>query len=368
MLHKIFSSDQSLGYITALDSPSIDSSDFILLSREVLKHKLGAKILPQLELIQNYYVHYKNEDAIKVILKVCEDAEEINNSPLHKKILKASTTCSGSDNQLLNQSRRYFETMLAKQSFTLLDKKDFESVTLWSKFKNKFLKRTDQACEIESLETLMTAIDIDYMNQATEEYLNEVLKFRDQVKINALKDRGPKRFSSSSEFFYSCNDGIMKSLAPNHCDNRSGIKTNRIVDIFKIDEKKNGFSTVNKSIPYVNSVSGTTFDVSVLLEKFVIEYASSVSQTDMEKHVNNIFHIYRLFACLSGFHSFGETGCVINSPEVLEVFAKYGISVNIYFQNEAIATAMTTAAEYARKLCLQKLVHMELASKVPVIM
>jgi len=346
-------------YFTALKSPKLDKSDFILLSVQILRNVLGNSINDELSHIQHLYISGNYMEAVINIKRICYLYRSMH-EPLNKIISAAMRDFT--DNPEKNYSRRYFETCLSHDVIGTFDENVFKSVGLMAQLMSEMNHAYKPKTKIETSQELNDIISLIHgFGDDTPLMVKNRNKLKNLVRDYVRKDRGKIKIDISHETLFSCNAGIMKSVQPNNAPYLTMVQSNRIVDLFEIDYSKDGYSANKKTRPFVNSASGTIFSMVLLLEQFIIRHKSD---PDLQQNILNIVKTYINFACFNGFHSLEETMDMLYHPALQFVMAQYMLKLQIRFPEDSINRAISKATDYAATLCLKEMMHQELLDKI----
>ncbi|KGP64112.1 hypothetical protein EP47_08185 [Legionella norrlandica] len=182
-----------------------------------------------------------------------------------------------------------------------------------------------------------------------------------KTSISNSKDRGPKR--KLPEELISQNPGIVKSISPMPVNELlPTAMSNKVADIFEIDPSiVRGYSKTNTQVPYVNSVSGTTFVLVAVLTHYIEKYKND---SNLENDTNHIIQAFLSFTCKCGYHSLAEMQDVLNDPAVKEIFATNNITIHDLPQ-KALDAAIAASGEYATRITLQHRLHEHISERGP---
>lgn len=287
-------------------------------------------------------------------MKICDKHDELKQSKLMNFFRNKSFTFN--DDPLQNLSRRFFESILSLKLWTSLSENEFKSIEKLSTIVKEINPKLNPLMHITSHED---ANSIIALLRTSGEVHPDVIAIHDSLRrhsiISAKKDRGSQR-----EKTFSCNPGILKSFHPCFSYYKKKSELGRIVDMFNIDEKKHGFSSHNKHVPFVNSVSGTIFTIVSILNLYMKKYQDS---QDLAADVNHIIKAFLAFACMNGYHSLAEMFCVLTSSEITKSFEKFSIILDLSFPENVVKLSYEESVVYTKKLLLQDLMHLELESR-----
>lgn len=367
-------SSKTESYVEALKAPRVDSSDFILLTTGILKEQLGDKIQQDIQKIQNLYIHNETGNAINAVLDIFKNQIK-DNAPLVNLVQEKAKSCVGVDNPMKNDSRRFFETEYSNQVWKNLGKPEFDSM-------NKLLAFIKEIHPVflpaqKPPETIQSSNDVDATMESMHELtFNDVAvekhehEIREASEHSRSKDRGGKKRSeymiedAKGEMVkdtpkLSRNPGIMKALSPNPMDNLTSEQKNRLPDNFNIDPKHAGYSTTHRDVPFVNSVSGHTYLLTALLDKYLEKHIDEYKgQSDvLHNDINNMAIILTASKILKGFHSLAEMADVLKEPVVKKIYSDHGVDLNLSFSTEIVNRACERARDYATKICLQRAIN-----------
>lgn len=380
-------------YKQALKSEELDRSDYIVIVTKILKEII--KDNPDYQnSVLNIQQNYAKEDydaAMNGINNVCSQYKnEINDKALISLIKKVQSGLV--DNPLRNESRRYFETKLSQGLWKSLHKTEFDSL---SKLANvmkenlvtikKELPRLDELPDLtdlaglsqsekqehlSSLEAVLNRVTrhggIDF--EGAEEFIDCARSYS-ELSMEALlteqhlrsapegiakkKDRGPKKINPKTDTIYSVNPGIIKSSSPMPNDERlTNVQKNKITDIFNIDPKKiEGFSSIYPNVPFVNSISGSTFAFVGILKQYMEKHKDDPK---LEADINRLLKVRIPFTLQQGFHSLSEMTSVLKDPAVQQIFDEYGVKIKFHINNADLVQWMDATADYSAIVNLRR--------------
>ncbi len=346
----------SCTYFQAIKSSKLDSSTFVLLSLDFLEKKLKSKMDEKdKSAILDNFSHNNVNVAIDIILKIFQQHEELIGSELISHVQLSQSQFHLKDHPLKNQSRRFFESIFSLQLWGSLSQKEFKSIEKLSVFINEYSPGFIKINAVDSIEAADLVIgplrEFGETHPMIKQFQDD---FRKDCLVLGRKDRGQIKKTRP----LSCNPGILTSLDPCFFNIRkSEAEEGRIVDMFHIDEEKGDFSKTNKHIPFVNSVSGTTFMFVGILRYFMEKFKDDLA---LEQHVNDIVKAFLAFTCKNGYHSLAEMLCVLNSPDVESIFTGFSVKLNLHFSQSILESAYRESAIYAKKTTLQVLVDQEI--------
>lgn len=344
-------------YLHALSSPCLDSSSFVLLTFAILEKKLDSKMATSDKMaIMESFLDNDFSLSIKIIMKICLEHDELKNNNLMTCLREKKFELN--DDPLQNKSRRFFESVFALKLWGSLSHREFKSIGKLSTIIKEMNPKLNPAAEVKTHKDAQSLIAL--LREFGESHPDIVAvhnSIRQNSPISNQKDRG-----SQKEKTFSSNPGILKSLDPCFPSHIKTCKSGRVVDMFNIDAKKQGFSSSNKQVPFVNSVSGTAFTIASVLHFYMHKYKDLSS---LATDVNHVVKGFLAFTCMNGYHSLTEMLCVLKSQEVTALFATFNVKLDLSFPEKVIKTAFEESIEYAKKLSLQELMHAELRARGP---
>lgn len=344
-------------YIRALRLNTLDSSEFILLTAGLLEN-IGLRDSSQqkeLQDIKKLYLEQNYKVAIQKLLAICN--QNIFDRNLLTLVQNKSQTLL--DRPVTNFSRRYFETEFAQAlGNENRAKETYKSVGKISDF---IYHETHVGLgQVTSQETANRVI-------------SQFLRFNDNIEVE-LKRHSPKykakdrsfkegiRPDSRSETTSSRNKGIMVSSQPNFYDRISETDLkNSVPDRFTIDNNNPGYSSAHPETPMVGSISGTTFTLVALLERYMIK---NKADPNLQTDVNNIVKQFIQFYINNGYHSYTEMTDVLKEPHIQQLFKTYNVALELNLSNSALQVSFNQAREYTLRTCLKKAMQEELVASI----
>ncbi len=347
-------------YSSALNAPNMDNSEFILLVTGFLeKQNIGdARLKEQLSQIRELHLSGNYPAAIQLIKSICQQ----KNSPIPESMnqIISAKIPTLKDDPDKDHNRRFFETRFAENLESEVNSsQSFKSVQKLA----QTMKKLGSAVPTQ-IATLNDSNSV----------LQRVCQFNDNIELGLKgqspkyqqKDRAEKKpdapKKATKENVGSANSGIMKSITPNFYDlivEERDRKPNRVVDRFKVDTAKQGFSTQHGAVPFVNSISGTTYTLVALLNAYMTE---NRSDPNLQQDVNNIIKTFMAFYIKNGFHSYGEMVEVLKEPAIQKVFADNNVSVDLKFPDAVMNKSYKITEDYTKTTCLKKGMMQEIAN------
>ncbi|KTC83301.1 hypothetical protein [Legionella cincinnatiensis] len=339
------------GLLLALDYPKLDESDFILLSTKLLEKKLGnnENYPAFLKQIQKHYLEQEYKKAIENILRLCKEHEtRLGTNVVQRLITKASQITSDPKD---NESRRFYEVLYAEHIESIL-RKDFDC--------SVFDELNEAYNEVRPEYTVNDLTKINTFEEARKLILAFVM-LNDNVELGlkAQSTTYQKKDRSREELgqVLTANPGIMKPNSPNFADNRVAIKK---IDKIVLDEKKvGGYSKTNAQVPFVASLSGTTYSLVVVLQKYMEKHKTDLN---LEKKINNIVMLWTSAYIKDGYHSYKEVIDIFKDPHIHSIFAQANIKLD-YAIIDDTAHEFHRAQEYAQGIATKSMMHQELVQK-----
>ena len=341
-------------YKTAIQSPQLDYSDYIMLTLGLLQGALSAQPDIQLELnhIRQLYLNTNYEEAIEKITEVAVKHHPYLDDNLCDLIANRS-------NQLIevdiykNYPRRFFENRLSQLYSGLAIMP--ESVSRVSQdFPGVSIRTTGEAerailsLPVHADETIMS----QYYNLVSESSLYQRHDRQDKPGFSD-KNMESKGIVIGKEV-YSKNKGVLTSNAPNFYDELAEKEMrNRVVDTTSTVEDDELYSFSRPRSAFVASLSGHTFLLVLFIEKYMQAHAQDENlQTDINNFIKSIISVY----VSHGYHSFFEVTDVFKEPNVQQIFANFNVVLDLSWQSDIVDKASKDTQEYTKALCLRKIV------------
>ncbi|KTD11940.1 substrate of the Dot/Icm secretion system [Legionella gratiana] len=339
------------GLLLALESPKLDESDFILLSIKLLEKKLGNNddFPIFLKQIQKQYLEQEYKDALQNILKLCKENEALLGASVVQLLITRAAQVTSDPKD--NESRRFYEVLYAEHLESIL-RKDFDC--------SIFDGLNEAYNEVRPEYTVNEFTKINTFEEARKLILSFVM-LNDNVELGlkAQSATYQKKDRSREELgqILTANPGIIKPNSPNFADNIVPIKK---IDKIAIDEKKiGGYSKTNTQVPFVASLSGTTYSLVVVLQKYIDKHKTD---TNLEETINNIVMLWTSAYIKEGYHSCKEVIDIFKDPHIQSIFAQANIKLD-YAVIEDTHDEFHRAQEYAQGIATKAVMHQELVQK-----
>lgn len=353
-------------YIAVLKANILDTSDVILLSTEIL-YQIPALDTELKSRLNSILVAYLNQDyalalqTLEAIYNKLPEHYQTITPWVHKHI--KSDTLIRKDLPTRNESRRFFESKLAHSAWLQLNVNHFCSLNklaIYMASRNEKYHYLPQNVSIhDEAEKIVRSIR-DYVDE-TKIYsdVGSVVRLY-KNSLSMLKDRGKKKTDGT----LSMHQGIIKSTSPTPRDfYLSQARTNSVTDSFEINPNvTNGFSANKKFTPFVNSVSGTTYDLAILLLQYIED---NKEDKNLQQDINNIVLAFLLFSCKEGYHNFYEMLAVLTEDNMIDFLFKLNrITVGSYVLEPYLEAPYRMAAVYALVINARKIMHADLTKQV----
>lgn len=345
----------NLQCLEALNSEFLDTSDFILISIHLLKTNNLITDQQLLE-IQTLYFHYDYDNCLEKIKKITEGitsendtAKKIQDSILKNRVLTSS-------NPMENISRRYFETEFSEHIFNNPNPDCFsaiEKIREFYKQHNYEITFNDPVCNHEDIAKILNSLR-GFCYQTTI-ILNTELKIRAETNsLSSDKDRGPPK----SEPSVSKNPGIATAHQPMYSFNLLSEPRTNLSTTYTMDSTEHGFSHTHHHIPFVNSLSGTSYSVAAMLFHYI---EANKNNPSLNKDVNFVIKYFLIFMAKSGFHSLGEMINVFESEQIKELLKPVTLLIDYNLQD--FSSSFENAAMYSALINQHRTLHHEIKSK-----
>lgn len=345
---------------SAIQSTSANTSDLILLSSKILHDQLGQKFDDNLQKIGS---HYLNEQYTEALDMISSSARDLPNPQLSEVLASKIEIAASNDSPYKDTSRRYFDTDFAQKVWENQAEGHFQSANKLAEMIRKSVPtESELGRELKDVPVVKSKEDVAVAIGCIREF-GEFPQFSDithelrdaATSLSQAKDRGAKRIFAKGDEPLSQNPGLMKANDPMPADRLlNKVAKGKITDQFTIDTTKvDGYSATHTQVPYVNSVSGTTYALVAILSQYMSEHKSD---PDLNKDVNNIVQSFLSFTCKGGYHSISEMTDVLLSKESQEVFNKYNVKL-APLPDSITTQAFLQAAKYSEKINLQSNVN-----------
>lgn len=344
------------------NSEELDWSEFVLCVTGIFENKIGSKAAVPISILKEQFLHNHKKGALDTIRFLCHSYDEIrfDNALLNLILNKMSIL---KDNPMKLDSRRYFEFNFSHGLWNTLNEIEFKSIEKLSHLIHKISYAAPS-------ETFYPPGKV-FLHRHAEKVIAMIREFCDKTKeiddrhreirnespLSPQKDRGPKKEAK----VFSSSPSIMRALACVPPDEIVPIRENPLTDTFLIDEKKeNGYSQSRRDVPFVNSISGTTYAFVTVLERYIQEHKTQLSKKSLQLEVNNLIKAFISFSCKNGYHSLAEMMDVLKDPAVTKLMNSYGLILNLDYSRETMDYAYTKSIDYTIKLCFQRILNKEI--------
>lgn len=342
-------------YRTALTSSGLDTSDFILLTVIILKETLTDP--GHFDQIYQSYIQYDYKTAVDKIIALCQEPEfELKNPELSQFIIERNKTLTNDPEA--NQSRRYFESHFSQYLWETQSQDTFNALKKLSQLMRDINPTLDVPSDVKSLEDARKTIAaVRGLVESTERLLGFEKMLRHHTdSLSRKKDRG--KFKDPKGVLHSMHPGIMKSTQPLFRDELTSPNVNRVVDICSMDKEHPGYSHEHKTVPFVNSISGTAYAIAILINQYIQE---NLEDKNLNDDINHIIRTFLAFTCLQGYHSLAEMIDVFHSKEVREILSPIELNTNYYAPD--LVYLFNQAAEYSKVLNLHRIALGQIKAK-----
>ena len=369
--------------IVALKSSRLDSAGFILLAPAILSEKAPA-VAGVIADVYRMFDALEYEKCHKIIAELIKKLPE-DLDRLAQQLRDAQRLSITNDNPNKNDVRRYYETKVSQGMWESVLHKEgaLQSIMKLAQCMNDAPK-TEKKSSLPSsppfnhidAETVVGFVrdfaEINLEAKATSK------SFRNQRgSVYPTKDRGKKR-GAEGERLLSMNPGIVKAHAPmpanevmrypekgpvqseahkKFTDYSTLAAVNRVPDSCDIDLTiVKGFSKTRPTVPYVNSISGSTY---ALMATLTLYAKTHHHDPEFKNDISFMLEAFVAFSGKNGYHSMTEIFEVFHDAGVQEFFKQYNIPFIV--PDEAICSvARNAATEYAAHINAVNVVQAEL--------
>lgn len=381
--------------VTALSSPRVDSADYILLTTKILSEILDSgsnlEVDKKIKRIYEAFL-FNNYDSSRIIINELISTIEEKDKVLHDLLVSKQLFAKQNDIPEKNQTRRYFETTLAtelwlEQVMSEQSKNNqFKSMERLSAVITEEVNKlapTASEEEIEMQSNYAKGLNLPIAVSSSQECahildkihggIDNVKHIRNAMKI--IKDTKPENskyslYSTKDRNavatnrcdYYTSNIGILKANSPMPQDERLphdslGIDSvllqdedtfkNKVTDTFEINKNIiNGYSNLHTTVPFVNSISGTTYTLVYYLMAYTEEYKNKIPHSELENDISNIVNCFMAHSVKNGYHSMMEIHAVLTDVAVESFFKKHDIVLQ-FFSNSSANKAIKAATYYS---------------------
>lgn len=178
-------------------------------------------------------------------------------------------------------------------------------------------------------------------------------KLKSEAPIYTTKDRDNHDLVKRhpNEKHYSKHPSVMhKNQATPRDVQTETLATDKKVDVgvIRTDMQERGFSSTHKHIPFTNSLSGTSFQVSAWAHYYLKETERKGGDIDAAMGViETMYNSWRSLAVSAGYHSQLEIVAAFNTDPIKDLYSKIGIEPRWWIDEAALAENFKQAASYA---------------------
>ena len=357
LLHQRFSGNISAkAYKAAIQAVPLDYSEYIMLTLGLLQGILSS---PQdfidLNQVRQLYLQVEYEKAIQKITNLAMQHQGLLGEvyPLtvlsQKKLVEVEI--------YKNYTRRFFENRLSQLYFS-------GDLGVPSIHKISQYLIGSNTLRPEQIERSILGL-ADHVDQETTDRFRQIVKQSDLFKLHdrmdklGFADKAMESLGIVGEKVYTRNRGVMTSNMPNFYDELSLWEMkNRVVDTTSTCEDITLYSFSRPRAVFVASLSGHTFLMVALLEKYMLAHANDPDlQTDICYYIKAIIAVY----LSHGYHSYVEITDVFKDPVVQKVFSAFNVELDFMWTDALVQAASSDAQEYTKSLCLKRAMQFSLA-------
>ena len=336
--------------LAKIQGPFVEQSDYILIVVEHLSHlKQYDKFKRQLQNIITAYHKNNYDDAIQQL-------NQLANALLPSIADRLIAISHGLPNTPSRAySRRFYQHQLLIYMKSHYPDKIYASMQKLLDF-TVFYSNTDAN---ENM-TVSNSNDVNqafilikrYMKSQTR-FVNLLEDLRVRSDMYAKKCRSTRSTEDgSSPHFLSTAPSIVLARQPMDWTARQDVQRNRHVDSFEIDHAVAGLSADRPDIPFVNSVSGTTYTVALSLSLYIQHYlANNPDSSHLHEDIGHVLFAFIVTCLDQGWHSIEEIQVVLHDRVVVDLCEQYGFDTrHIDFPADAINEAFQAAMKYSAQL------------------
>lgn len=262
-----------------------------------------------------------------------------------------------------NHSRRHFENRVAQFYSGSVEEFKFSGI---EKIAQAVLGKTTPIKSFEEAKMVVLAVPekltrplaarSEQLKAASPLYKN---KDRRQKAGILSKEEEKEGLVSSSERIFSQTQGIKKSTSPAYPDEQSKHKQiNRMPDTTMTEGKASGYPHKRAGAAFVSSLSGHTYDLVAILEKYMTDHPKDPQQ--LTEDINQFIKLFIISYIDRGYHGITEITDVLN--ESRDIFNKMGVTLDLTFPQRILESASKETQDYAKTNCLRSAVGQELVS------
>lgn len=340
--------------LITLNSTKLDESDFILLATKLLEINLkqSSDFLYLYPYIKHQYLLQNYSNVIASIADLYRKHERLLGTNLVQKVLNKIPFLISDPKE--NNSRRFYETLYAYALESLIKKENnYSTFTELNEIYKQ--KKTGDT----TTKDLLAITNFEEAEQLilSFEMLNNTIGV--PLKKASATYNTKDRLREKSGTVFSTNPGIMNPNAPNFLDNQIPV---REIKKMNIDRKKiKGYSISTPQIPFVGSLSGSTFSLITILAHYIDKH---MADCNLETKINTIIKLWVSTYIKQRYHSYRELIDVFREPHIQTIFSAANIQLH-YEMYSNTDKEFNLAQNYALVTNTKYIMHQELLKKKP---
>lgn len=354
-LNKAHISKISFNDLKVMTKASNDISEVILITHAYLKERCVNDADKQLmNELENKYLAIDYEGCKEMLTDLCTRILPPEEAEITKQCLAQAKEVILES----NHSRRFFENRLSQ--FELGLDLDFEAMSRVS----ERLINTPVSTFADVERALFSMAELSGKGLG-----ERALELKNASPVYATKDRKVKdrfiakefqRNEPEKEMVASRNKGLLKSTSPNYYDELTDVnQRSRVVDVNTHSGDASKYSLTNARSAFAGSLSGHTYFMVAVLEKYMKENPDEHLNAD----INNFIKAFIANYISRGYHSYLEIVHVLQEDNIQQVFRAQGVTLDLTFADKVLENTFDDASDYAMMLCKRRAVQEELIDK-----
>jgi ankyrin repeat protein len=344
-----------------LDKTTLTQSDFIMLTTGLLQKyavyhpKIGASLND----VRQKYTNGDFKGAVSALVGLAAANPGVITEGIGNCIRISAGKFTSAD--IPNYGRRFFENRIASLTQGMAPHLISTNRILSHFGISEALTATDAAKKISLLGEAQLSDCLD----RTEQIKAQSDAYRSGRRVNKVGFHAKQEEAADNTFsdsVFSSNTGVMTSNQPNYYDERSqNPLRNSTVDIYRSNFKGDAMQLFQHGA-FASGVSGHTFFMIAVLEKYASENSTSPT---LNEDINRFMQSFMATYVGRGYHGLLEMTTILQEPAVKSMFKPYGVQLTGTFDHDVLEAAFKDTQTYTATLVARSLVHAQLQQPRP---